>query len=322
MPLLFPSPKRRICHGQTSVRPSQLSSKITQLAFRTSPRTRLPYAAHQNPSTLHRPPRTALPSRLPCTGHPPASQPVYPGPPTKTRLPCTAHHRPPTRLPWTAHPKPSTLDRPPPPTDPSTLGRPPPPTDPSTLGRPPTRLPWAAHRPVYPGPTSQPDHQDPSTLDRPPPPTDPSTLDRPPKAVYPVPPLPPTDLLPTRLPCTSHPPTSSQPVYPGPTTHRPPRTRLPWTALRSERPSPSRAVYPGPPSARPSPPLPSRLPWTASPAGTQRRHGIRPPSIPSSSTPHLSFPVHLSSPRKARRQCAGGLSLGNLGEEGLTLSRS
>ena len=233
IPLLFPSPKRRICHGQTSVQPSQLSSKTTQLAFRTSSRT---------PSTLHRPPRTGLPSRpptglpgtrLPCTAHqdpstldrpprpvypaPPAQnrppkpstlhrppRPVYPAPPTQSRLPCTAHQSPSTRLPWTAD------------------------------HRPPARLPWTAHH-------------------RPPPPT-----------------------------------TAHQAVYPGPTTHRPPRTRLPWTALRSEHPSPSRPVYPGPPSARPSPPLPSRLPWTASPAGTQRRHGIRPPSIPSSSTPHLS----------------------------------
>ena len=165
MPLPFPSPKRRICHGQTSVRPSQLSSKITQLAFRTSPRTRLPYAAHQNPSTLHRPPRTALPSRLPCTGHPPASQPVYPGPPTqpvypgpptKARPPepSTPDRPPPSRLPRTAHPEPSTLCRPP---SPSTLGRPPP-------GQvPPSRA-------VYPGPTSVP-----------------STWPSPSRAVYPGP---------------------------------------------------------------------------------------------------------------------------------------
>ena len=228
-------------------------------------------------------------------------------PPTRTRLPCTGHPEPPSQA---AYPAPAT-HRPP---NPSTLDRPPRPVYPAP--------PTTAHRPVYPGPPTQSRlpwtaHQGPSTrlpwtADHRPPARlpctahqNPSTLGLPPRPVYPGPPT-----------------TAHQAVYPGPTTHRPPRTRLPWTALRSERPSPSRAVYPGPPSARPSPPLPSRLPWTASPAGTQRRHGIRPPSIPSSSTPHLSFPVHLSSPRKARRQCAGGLSLGNLGEEGLTLSRS
>jgi hypothetical protein len=179
IPLLFPSPKRRICHGQTSVQPSQLSSKTTQLAFRTSsrtpstlhrpprtalpsrpptglPGTRLPWTAHQDPSTLHHPPRTALPSRLPCTAHqgpstlhrPPKA--VYPGPPTKARLPVYPGPPTKTRLPWTAH------------------HRPPPPTKPSTLDRPPTGLPG----PVYPGPPSVPSTQvppDPSTLDRPPP---------------------------------------------------------------------------------------------------------------------------------------------------------
>ena len=77
---------------------------------RTALPSRLPWTAHQNPSTLDRPPRTdpptrlpwtarpapapnpstldrPPPTRLPCTAHPPASQAVYPGPPTRTGLP-------------------------------------------------------------------------------------------------------------------------------------------------------------------------------------------------------------------------------------------
>jgi hypothetical protein len=235
IPLPFPSPKRRICHGQTSVRPSQLSSTITQLAFRTSSRTRLPCAARP--------------------------QAVYPAPPTPSRLPCTAH--------------------PPPSQDPSTLDRPP-------TALPGTRLPWTAHH-------------------RPPPPTNPSTLYRPPKAVYPVPPThrpPPNpstlDRSPTGLP---------GPVYPGPPSV--PSTQVPPEPSTLDRPPTgqvhlSRAVYPGPPARQ------GRKGGTVS--GRPRSPRLRHPTF--------SFPVHLSSPRKARRQCAGGLSLGNLGEEGLTLSRS
>ena len=161
-------------------------------------------AVYPVPSALYRPPRTALPSRLPCTAHHqpvypgptsqpvcpvPPTQPVYPVPPTKGRLPCTAH---PGRLPCTDLPEP-----------PSQAVYPvPPTTDPSTLDRPPRtalpiRLPCTAH----PGPPSQavypaPPTTDPSTLDRPP---NPSTLCRPPKSVYPGPPIPFTRLIYTLL---------------------------------------------------------------------------------------------------------------------------
>ena len=84
---------------------------------------------------------------LPCT--------VYPGPPTQSRLPWTAHPEPPsqavypgpptkTRLPWTARPEPT-----PQPVYPG----------PPAPRRPPTRLPCTAHPPasqaVYPGPPTR-----------------------------------------------------------------------------------------------------------------------------------------------------------------------
>jgi hypothetical protein len=145
----FPNPAKLIWvrfakKGLASMRASNFvprTPRRVQDARGRSTLYRLPWTAHPRPSTLDRPPRTALPSRLPWTAHPePPSQAVYPGPPTKTRLP------------WAARPEPT-----PQPVYPG----------PPAPRRPPTRLPWTAHpQPVYPAP---PTHRPPkpSTLDRP-----------------------------------------------------------------------------------------------------------------------------------------------------------
>ncbi len=209
----------------------------------------------------------------------------------------------------------------------------------STLYRPPgppTSLPvhYAVRLPctVYPGPHRPPTHRPvypgPSTLDRlpctvyPAPPALPPT--RLPCTVYPVPHRPPSHQVPPPRASTLHRPPSRRPVYPAPhdpsTLYRPP-------GRRSKHPSPpSRAVYPAPPSRQgrkgpaskhPSPPPePSTLYRRPGKGAKCRPLAHRRTKRPKTLSLSLSLPVRLAG------STAGGLSLGNLGEEGLTLSRS
>ena len=115
---------------------------------------------------------------------------------------------------------------------------------------------------------------------------------RSPRATYPTPPSRPT----LHLPCTalpSRPPSSSQPTYPTP-------------AAACQTPDAARSADHAEPK---SPGLPTDLPCTAPRPRENDQVAIPQPH------PRV-LPVRLAS-------CvAGGLSLGNLGEEGLTLSRS
>jgi len=141
---------------------------------------------------------------------------------------------------------------------------------------------------------------------------------RSPQAAYPTP------RLPSGLPCTS------QPTYPAPpnqpTLHPPragrqttvgglcraksPAPRLPTGLPYTRRAPDTRRHAVGGPHRAKSPGLPTDLPYTA-----PRPRENDQVAIPQQPHPRV-LPVRLAS-------CvAGGLSLGNLGEEGLTLSRS
>lgn len=166
----------------------------------------------------------------------------------------------------------------------------------------PTLHPPHLSQPAYPIPTthtSQPAYPTPAAP-------------RPSHRAYPIPPNPPT-------------------LYLAPTEGRPGQVRippgLPYTATRHQgtaRPAvslsrgPPQAAYPIPRRPHYRPPPPKQPTLYLRPTGKRQRHPRPGPSCP---PPPLQKPPRVL-PVRLACVVASGLSLGNLGEEGLTLSRS